>query len=70
MTIADRIKRARITAGRTQMAVAIELDVGLATVQRWEFGSSQPRAEHLVPLARALGVSVSWLLGESEGPYP
>ena len=52
--IAETIKRARKKIGKTQNEVAIELDVHISSVKRWESGKLLPSLETLFALAVAL----------------
>ena len=66
-TFAERLRRARLGAGLTQMQVAVRAGTGLPTISRLETGATGPRPETVRKLADALGVSPAWLLfGEGE----
>lgn len=67
--LASRIQRARAVSGLSQHRIGVACDVTGATIMAWEHGRAEPRASDLDRLARALGVSASWLLtGEGVGP--
>jgi transcriptional regulator with XRE-family HTH domain len=58
-----RIRHARTDAGLSRFRLGVLLDVDPSTIQRWENGGTVG-AEHLLPIARATGVTVSHLIGE------
>jgi transcriptional regulator with XRE-family HTH domain len=62
MSIGNRIRGARESAGLTQTALAQTLGLDVKNVSRWERQEVIPRTEVIVPLADALGVDVRWLL--------
>lgn len=65
MTLGERIRKAR--KGRYSQADLAELiDVHENTIRRWEQGERSPDADILPKLARALGVSISYLVGEED----
>jgi repressor LexA len=69
-SIGDRIRRARDQKGLDQGTLAEKAGVVTRTVQRWEKGEQVPDGVALTKLARASGVTPSWLLtGEGE-MYP
>lgn len=63
---AERLKACREAAGLTQAAFAERLKVPLRTMQNYEQGRREPVIEMLVPIARALGVTVDELLAVGE----
>lgn len=63
-TLGDRLLKARRAAELSQADLAKAIGVHRKSVTRWELGQSEPSASLLIPLARALGVSVAWLIGE------
>ena len=65
--IGERLKLARETRGITQKQVGAMLGVHRVMVCHFETGRRRPSVTQLLPLARMLGVSVGWLVGE-EGP--
>jgi len=58
----DRLKKYRHEKGMTQQELADLLGVSNKTVSRWESEGGYPDVSMLVPLARALGVTVDDLL--------
>ena len=50
--MAEWVKRLRDHAGMTQLRLAVEVDVSLATIGRWEQGQSQPDKHSVRALAR------------------
>ena len=63
---AERLKRYRREKGMTQQELADELGVSNKTISRWESGGGYPDVGLLVPLAKALGVTVDDLLNEEK----
>lgn len=66
-SFSDRLKQYRRDKNLTQQQLADMLGVSNKTVSRWESGGGYPDIPLLVPLARALGVTVDDLL-EGEKP--
>lgn len=64
--IADFIKRRRKILGITQVELADKLFVTEKAISRWETGRGTPDISLLIPLSKALGVSVSELLNGEE----
>ena len=58
----ERLKNYRRAKAMTQQDLADQLGVSNKTVSRWESGGGYPDVPLLVPLARALGVTVDDLL--------
>jgi transcriptional regulator with XRE-family HTH domain len=52
-----QIRDLREAAGMTQMDLAVQMGVTIATVSNWERGTSEPFARHLLKLARLFNVS-------------
>lgn len=67
-TLGERIKVARQAAGLSQEALGAVLGKTQSAVSQWELGTSVPEFDAAVPLARALGVSLDWLLGAFNVP--
>ena len=65
MTLVDRIRDARTKAGLSQSELAGRLHVSRQAVSKWESGRGTPDIENLRNLARLLGVSVDYLVGDS-----
>lgn len=66
MSIARRIKRARIDKNMTQMQLADIMGVSYQAVSNWERGNSMPDISKLADLCTTLGLSVNELLGVEE----
>jgi transcriptional regulator with XRE-family HTH domain len=60
--LAKRMRAARVLADLTQQQLADLLGVGLATIQRREYGSTKITAEQLMGLAQVTGVPLAWLI--------
>lgn len=66
---ADKVKEARISLGISQTQLAQEVGVSPRSVQAYERGEKKPRAAVMSRLAKALKVSVKFLvLDECEDP--
>lgn len=59
-----KVAQLRKAKGMTQAELAMQLNVSNRAVSRWETGEGYPEVTLLAPLAKALGVSVDFLLGE------
>ena len=57
-----RIREARAAKGWTQAELAERAGVTQQAIQRYEAGTREPRASALVGIAKACGVSISYLL--------
>ena len=63
MTLAERIKDARIAKHYTQKDLAKLINVKSTTVSAWEPGRNEPSIETLKKLAQKLDVSIAYLVG-------
>ncbi|MCP5150324.1 MAG: helix-turn-helix transcriptional regulator [Ectothiorhodospiraceae bacterium] len=61
-TVGSRIRLAREAAGITARDLARQLGVRLRTLQDWEAGRAEPRANRITTLAGLLNVPLAWLL--------
>ena len=67
-TFSSRVRQARDAARLTQDELAAKVGVDRATVGTWESGT-KPRPKRVDGLAKALNVSVDWLLfGDNKPP--
>lgn len=66
MTIAKRIKQARIDQNMTQLQLADAMGVSYQAVSNWERGNSMPDISKLADLCSTLGLTVNELLGMEE----
>lgn len=62
MTTGEIIQRERTLLGLSQEKLAEQVGVSRQAVSKWELGDAMPDTDKLVPLARALGISVDTLL--------
>lgn len=62
MTIGEIIQRERTRLGLSQEKLAEQVGVSRQAVSKWELGDAVPDTDKLVPLARALEISVDTLL--------
>ncbi len=65
MTIGETIQRLRTKRRLSQEQLAELVGVSRQAVSKWELNTALPDTDKLVPLARALGVSVDELLGNA-----
>lgn len=66
MSIAERIKTARVRCGLTQELLTEKMSVSGSTIARWEQGKGFPRADELAALSDVLGVSTDYLIKGQE----
>lgn len=66
----ERIVAARKRKGWSQQDLADALGTSQATIHRYETGNRDPRSGVVVDLSKALGVTVSYLLGVTDEPAP
>lgn len=64
----ERLKRSRKDKFSTAQALADAVGVNRVTVTNWENGKADPSLEKLKEIALALGVTVAYLMGESDIP--
>jgi len=67
--IGERLKEIRKKLGITQGELASLIGVSETTVWNWENGRREPRSTEINKLAKVLGVSVSYLLGETDADH-
>ncbi len=70
MTLGERIKKARKVNKYSQANLADLIGVHGNTIRRWEQNERSPDANIIPELARALGVSISYLMGEEDSDLP
>lgn len=63
LSLADKIKTIRESAGLTQAEVARTLGISRSGVNAWEMGLSVPSTQYIVELAKLFNVSTDYLLG-------
>jgi transcriptional regulator with XRE-family HTH domain len=61
----SRLKVFREAAGLSQRELARQIDQDQSNVRYWETSGNLSRSDVLLPMAKALGVTVEELLGES-----
>ena len=62
----ERLKNAREASGMSQKTIANRIGVKPATVEKWENGKMDPRANRLQMLASLLNVPLLWLIAGSQ----
>ena len=70
MALGDRIRKARLARNLTQGEVAASMGVSRPTETQWENGTHQPETGKMPDLAKVLGVSIDWLMSETDLPMP
>jgi len=63
MTLGITIQKERAARGMSQEQLAELVGVSRQAVSKWEVGDAVPDTDKLIPLARALGITVDELLG-------
>ena len=66
----NRIKQLRMEAGILQADLAQQLKVRQNTVSTWETGRSEPDLDALRELSRIFGVSIDYILGNTDIKKP
>lgn len=66
MKLAEKIYTCRKKAGLSQDGLAEQIGVSRQAISKWENGEALPETSKLPGLAKALGVSIDWLLSEDE----
>ena len=70
MTIGEKIYQCRKKQNLTQESLAEKLSVSRQSVSKWETGDALPEITKLKPLSEIFGVSVEWLLSETDEAAP
>ena len=68
MTLSQKVKALRLSAGTSQEELAEATQLSLRTIQRIENGETQPRGDSLKRLARALGVTTEEFTASQDLP--
>lgn len=63
MRFCERLRYLRESRGLTQKDIASEIDIGLHTYQRYEYGEREPQLSTLVALADFYDLSLDELVG-------
>lgn len=63
---ASRLKAFREAAGLSQRELARQIGQDQSNVRYWEQSGNLPRSDVLIPMAKALGVTVEELLGQDK----
>ena len=66
MELYENLARLRKEAGLSQQDLAERLDVSRQSISKWELGTALPSMENLIGLSRLYGVSLDYLVGNSE----
>ena len=67
MNFSEKLIRLRKREGISQEELASYLEVSRQAVSRWEQGAALPDAGNLLKLRQRFGVSLDWLLDDSQG---
>lgn len=65
MSVATRLKEARLCAGYTQLEIKDKTGINNKSLSNWEKGVSSPSLPDLVALSKIYNVSTDYLLGTS-----
>ena len=65
MSVATRLKEARLCAGYTQLEIKDKTGINNKSLSNWEKGVSSPSFPDLVALSKIYNVSTDYLLGNS-----
>ena len=66
MTFGEKTKQARLAANMTQSALAEKTGISERSLYTYEQGSIMPRSDNVRKIAKALNVSVGYLLDDSQ----
>lgn len=70
MSIAERLRRARLLAEMTQMDVKNKTGINNKTISNWEKGVSMPNPNDLATLTKLYHTTADYLLGLVDNPAP
>ncbi len=70
MPIGDRIKELRTKLRLSQGELGDKIDTDSSIVSRWETNRVRPSHRYIAKLAKALGTSADYLLGDTDDPSP
>ena len=62
MTLGERIKEAREDKGLSQIRLAVETNIGVASIQRYERDDLSPSVDKLIQISEALKVPIGSLI--------
>lgn len=65
LTLGQKIKSARTSAGLTQEQLAVALSVSRQAITKWESDKGMPDIENLKNISKVLSVSLDYLLNDS-----
>lgn len=68
--VGRRIKERRDVLGLTQEDLALRIEASRSTLANYELGRREPDLVTLQKLAHALNTSISYLVGETDDPFP
>lgn len=60
---AERLKELRIENNLSMKALSIQVDIGVASICRWEDGQADIKGDQLITLAKFFRVTTDYLLG-------
>lgn len=69
-TFAERFCQALINADITAAELSRKLNIPEGTISQYKSGAYEPKQRRLEQISKALDVSVAWLMGVSDTPYP
>ncbi len=68
MNFKNRLKDLRIQNNLTQKDLAKAIGISERSIQNYELNSRKPNFDILIELARFFGVSIDYLVGETDDP--
>lgn len=66
--LSERLKKTRLDKAITQKAVADYLGIAEVSYQRFEYGTSKPRLDSIIGIAKLFDVSIDYLVGLTDNP--
>lgn len=63
-----RLKELRKEKGVSQLKLALDLNTNQNTISRYETGEREPGIQELIKLANYFGVSIDYLLEQTDNP--
>ena len=70
MSISSNLRMLRKRAGITQIDLARDLEISIATLRRWEAGETTPNGTRIIEIANILGVSPDEIVAGEETHEP
>lgn len=68
--ITIRLTEAKTRSGKSLVAISLDSNISLSTIQQYFYNAVMPSADKLGPLCKVLGVSADWVLGIEKETFP